>query len=190
MSDLVRAEVQDGATIVGTIEVGDVYKEVATGAYLRVDDWEVDEDGRRAWEMSVFSFLDEAAWFPKVGYVYESELADTGAYRLEFKNEALRSFMTTAKYIVPVGFKQDTWQHGRNAAVTVHRDGVGVIKVRILGNDLSHVYASIAAPVFHDSKKEEQVGRMIYVRTYTFTTLDDEGRPIDVEATLLISGKI
>jgi hypothetical protein len=188
MSDLVASDVEDGAVIdIWHVSKGDVFQEVDTRKVLRADDWEVDEEGRRAWEMSYFLVIDESHWIPKAGYVYESELADHSKYkRLYQKTDVMPSIV---KMHVPVDFQRKTWLHGNGVQIEVERGTTGMIKVRAIGEDLSGVHAALSCPYVHETTTDERVGRIVYVKTFTFVTLD-RGRPIDADAVLHVSGKM
>jgi hypothetical protein len=190
MSDLTSSDVQDGALIFSPVFEGTIFEEFCTKKILRADDWEVDDDGRRAWEMSFLDLLNESLWSPKAGYVYESDLADHFQYkRLQGKNRT-DLMPSVINLQVPIRFKRKVWQHGNGVQITVERGGKGTIMVLVIGEDVSYVHASILTPNVQQTTLDSRVGRFINTKTFTFVTLDAKSEPVDVEVQLLISGKM
>jgi hypothetical protein len=195
VDDLVQADVEDGATIEidPTVEVGDVFQELSSGLKLRCDDWETDEEGRgeKYWEVSTFSTI--GGWgrvIPgNMGYVSESDLCDRNKYRLLWKCLDPGRYPMVMKVSVPVGYTRNGWEHTEGVQVGVAREGVGVVVVQAVGEDLSHVAVHVTSCASaYKTVLEERSGLLLDSKTYTFTTVDADDVPVDADIELSITG--
>ena len=96
---------------------------------------------------------------------------------------------SVVKLHIPVNFQRKVWHHGNGVQIEVERGTTGTIKVWAIGEDLSGVHASLSCPYIHETTTDERVGRIVYVKTFTFVTMD-KGQPIDADAVVHISGKM